>query len=64
MSKFEPKSPKGSVPNDQSSIVMCYAIKWFKCKLKPPKKQMIQKIKKFGDAGKHTQLLKEIVNTI
>ena len=28
------------------------------------KKQMIQKIKKFGDAGKHTQLLKAIVNTL
>ena len=28
------------------------------------KKQMIQKIKKFGDAGQHTQLLKAIVNTL
>ena len=38
MSKFEPKSPKGSVPNGQSLFAMRDAIRWFKCKLKPPKK--------------------------
>ena len=36
MSKFEPKSPKGSVPNGQSLFAMHDAIWWFKCKLKPP----------------------------
>ena len=43
MSKFEPKSPKGSVPNGQSLFVMRYAIRWFKCKLKPPKKVCLDK---------------------
>ena len=37
MSKFDPKSPKGSVPNVQSKFPNRYAIRWFKCKLKPPK---------------------------
>ena len=40
MSKFDPKSPKGSVPNGQSKFLMRYAIRWFKCKLKPPKKKV------------------------
>ena len=31
------KIPVGSVPNCQKEILMCYAIRWFKCKLKPPK---------------------------
>ena len=39
MSKFEPKSPKGSVPNGQSYFAVRDAIRWFKCKLKPPKNQ-------------------------
>ena len=29
----------GSVPNCQKEIPTCYAIRWFKCKLKPPKNQ-------------------------
>ena len=37
MSKFDPKIPKGSVPNGQSKFANRYAIRWFKCKLKPPK---------------------------
>ena len=37
MSKFDQKSPKGSVPNGQLYFVMRDAIRWFKCKLKPPK---------------------------
>ena len=37
MSKFDPKSPKGSVPDGQLLFAMCDAIRWFKCKLKPPK---------------------------
>ena len=27
----------GSVPNCQKEIADCYPIRWFKCKLKPPK---------------------------
>ena len=37
MSKFDPKSSKGSVPNGQSKFPNWYAIRWFKLKLKPPK---------------------------
>ena len=37
MSKFDQKSPKGSVPNGQSKFANRYAIRWFKCKLKPPR---------------------------
>ena len=37
MSKFDKKSPKGSVPNWRLQICNHYAIRWFKCKLKPPK---------------------------
>ena len=37
MSKFDPKSPTESVPNVQSKFPNRYAIRWFKCKLKPPK---------------------------
>ena len=37
VSKFDPKSPKGSVPNVQSKFLTRDAIRWFKCKLKPPK---------------------------
>ena len=28
----------GSVPNCQKEIPVCHAIRWLKCKLKPPKK--------------------------
>ena len=38
MSKFDKKSPKGSVPNCQLQIANRYDNRWFKCKLKPPKK--------------------------
>ena len=38
-SKFEKKIPMGSVPNCQKEIPTRHAITWFKCKLKPPKKQ-------------------------
>ena len=34
MSKFDQKSPKECVPNGYK--VSHYAIRWFKCKLKPP----------------------------
>ena len=44
VSKFEPKSPKGSVPNGQSYFVMRDSIRWFKCKLKPPKNSKCQKL--------------------
>ena len=37
MSKFDKKSSKGSVPNWRLQICNRYAIRWFKCKLKPPK---------------------------
>ena len=36
-SKFDKKIPMGSVPNCQKEIPACHAIRWFKCKLKPPK---------------------------
>ena len=39
VSKLDPKIPKGSVPNGQSQIANRYAIRWFNCKLKPPKMQ-------------------------
>ena len=38
MSKFDKNIPKGSVPNCRSQIATRYAIRWFKYKLKPPKK--------------------------
>ena len=38
MSKFDQKIPIGSVPNGRSQIANRCAIRWFKCKLKPPKK--------------------------
>ena len=37
-SKFDIKIPMGSVPNCWKEIPVCHAIRWFKCKLKPPKK--------------------------
>ena len=39
MSKFDPKSPKESVPNVQSKFLTRDAIRWFKCKLKPSQNQ-------------------------
>ena len=36
-SKFDKKIPMGSVPNCQKEIPTRHAIRWFKCKLKPPK---------------------------
>ena len=35
--KFDKKIPMGSVPNCLKEIPACHAIRWFKCKLKPPK---------------------------
>ena len=37
-SKFDKKIPMGSVPNCRKEIPNRYGIRWFKCKLKPPKK--------------------------
>ena len=33
------KKSMGSVPNCWKEILMCHAIRWFKCKLKPPKNE-------------------------
>ena len=49
MSKFDPKSPKGSGPNGQSKFLMRYAIRWFKCKLKPPNKKSVNRHKQLHD---------------
>ena len=38
-SKFDQKIPMGSVPNCRKEIADHYPIRWFKCKLKPPKNQ-------------------------
>ena len=35
--KFEKKMSMGSVPNCRKEIANRYGIRWFKCKLKPPK---------------------------
>ena len=35
--KFDKKIPMGSVPNCRKEIANRYGIRWFKCKLKPPK---------------------------
>ena len=35
--KFEKRISMGSVPNEQKEILMHDPIRWFKCKLKPPK---------------------------
>ena len=39
--KFDKKMSMGSVPNCRKEIANCYGIRWFKCKLKPPKKGCI-----------------------
>ena len=39
-SKFDQKIPMGSVPNCRKEIPNRYGIRWFKCKLKPPKNSM------------------------
>ena len=36
--KFEKRIPMGSVPNERKEILTRDSIRWFKCKLKPPKK--------------------------
>ena len=36
--KFDKKMSMGSVPNCRKEIANRYGIRWFKCKLKPPKK--------------------------
>ena len=40
-SKFDKKIPMGSVPNCWKEIPVRHAIRWFKCKLKPPKNEII-----------------------
>ena len=42
-SKFDKKIPMGRVPNCRKEIPMCHAIRWFKCKLKPPNKKPFRK---------------------
>ena len=37
IAKFDKKIPMGSVPNCKKEIPAHHAIRWFKCKLKPPK---------------------------
>ena len=37
--KFDKRIPMGNVPNCWKDIPTRHAIRWFKCKLKPPKKQ-------------------------
>ena len=37
--KFDKKIPMGSVPNCRKEIPTRHAIRWFKCKLKPPKQK-------------------------
>ena len=36
------KIPMGSVPNCRKEIADRYPIRWFKCKLKPPKKTLLK----------------------
>ena len=45
-SKFDKKNPMGSVPNCRKEIPMCHAIRWFECKLKPPKNESNMKVTK------------------
>ena len=52
-SKFDKKIPIGSVPNCQKEIPACHAIRWFKCKLKPPKNGLV--IKKIFFSQKWSQ---------
>ena len=44
-SKFDKKIPMGSVPNCWKEIANGYPIRWFKCKLKPPKNGAFRKSK-------------------
>ena len=39
----------GSVPNERKEILMRDPIRWFKCKLKPPKKDRLRDYHKFLD---------------
>ena len=48
-SKFDKKIPMGSVPNCQKEIANTYGIRWFKCKLKPPKNFDFLKATIFGN---------------
>ena len=41
-SKFDKKIPMRSVPNCQKEIPEHHAIRWFKCKLKPPNKNEVR----------------------
>ena len=47
--KFDKKMSMGSVPNCQKEIANRYGIRWFKCKLKPPKNTADVKIVKVVD---------------
>ena len=40
--KFDKKMSMGSVPNYWKEIANRYGIRWFKCKLKPPKNYMVK----------------------
>ena len=40
--KFDKKMSMGSVPNCRKEIANRYGIRWFKCKLKPPKKVLLR----------------------
>ena len=51
MSKFDKIIPKGSVPNCQLQIANRYDNRWFKCKLKPPKKKKKTKKKAKDKTG-------------
>ena len=45
--KFDKKIPIGSVPNCQKEIFVRHAIRWFKCKLKPPKNRKRNLLQKY-----------------
>ena len=46
--KFDKRIPKGSVPNCRYEILNRHAIRWFKCKLKPPNKNTAGNTAKYG----------------
>ena len=49
----------GSVPHCQKEIPNHHAIRWFKCKLKPPKKSKCRKdVKKMSNCQKRCQDVK------
>ena len=60
MSTIDQKIPKESVPNGQSKFLMCYVIKWFKCKLKPPN-HMVNVVETITDVLKQYFLQTNVV---